>query len=105
VLGKAVDKPACAARIGGDEFVLLLPGADERAGQAMLERVRSLIELNNQYYPGAVLSLAMGCATAQKGDRLEATVSRADERMFENKRDFYTHAGLDRRVTRPAPLG
>ena len=104
VLGKAVDKPGCAARIGGDEFVLLLPGADERAGQAMLDRVRSLIELNNQYYPGAVLSLAMGCATAQKGDRLEATVSRADERMFENKRDFYTQAGLDRRVTRPTPL-
>jgi len=103
VLGKAVDKPSCAARIGGDEFVLLMPGADERAGEAMLERVRSLVELNNQYYPGATLSMAMGFATAQKGERLEATVSRADERMFENKREFYTSSGLDRR-TRPAPL-
>ncbi|MES3013862.1 MAG: sensor domain-containing diguanylate cyclase [Pseudomonadota bacterium] len=104
VLAKAVDKPACAARIGGDEFVLLMPGADERAGEVMLERVRSLIELNNQYYPGATLSFAMGCATAQKGERLEATVSRADERMFDNKHEFYMSSGLDRR-TRPAPLG
>jgi hypothetical protein len=71
---------------------------------ALAERVRSMIELNNQYDPGAVLSLAMGCATAHKGDRLEATVSRADERMFEDKRDFYARAGIDRRTTRPASL-
>jgi len=103
VLAKAVDKPACAARIGGDEFVLLLPGADERAGQVVLDRVRSLLDLNNQYYPGAVLSLAMGLATAQRGERLEAMVTRADERMFDNKREFYTSSGLDRR-TRPAAL-
>ena len=104
VLGKVADKPACAARIGGDEFVLLLPGEDERAGASMIERVQSLVDLNNQYYPGATLSLAMGCATAQQGERLEAAVSRADERMFEAKRDFYTSSGLDRRVTRAAPL-
>ena len=104
VLAKAVDKPACAARIGGDEFVLLMPGADGRAGEAMLERVRSLIELNNQYYPGATLSLAMGCATAQQGERLEAAVRRADEAMFANKREFYTSSGFERR-TRPSPLG
>jgi diguanylate cyclase (GGDEF)-like protein len=103
VLGKLADKPACAARIGGDEFVLLMPGEDERAGTAMIERIQSLVDLNNQYYPGAVLSLAMGCATAQAGERLEAMVSRADDRMFAAKRDFYTQSGMDRR-TRPGPL-
>ncbi len=104
VLAKAVDKPACAARIGGDEFVLLMPGADARAGEVMLERLLSLVELNNQYYSGATLSLAMGCATAQKGERLEATVTSADSAMFENKRAFYANAGFDRR-TRSGPLG
>jgi diguanylate cyclase (GGDEF)-like protein len=104
VLAKAVDKPACAARIGGDEFVLLLPASDERAGHLMIERVQSLIELNNSFYSGAVLSLAMGCATAQKGERLEVTVSQADERMMDAKREFYTATGLDRRITHPAPL-
>ena len=104
VLAKVTDKPGCAARIGGDEFVLLLPGSDERAGQQAMERVLSLIELNNSFYPGAALSLAMGCATAQKGDRLEATVSQADEQMMNNKHEFYASSGLDRRVTRPATL-
>ena len=30
VLTKAVDAPACAARVGGDEFMVLLPASDER---------------------------------------------------------------------------
>jgi diguanylate cyclase (GGDEF)-like protein len=103
VLRKAVEKPACAARIGGDEFVLLLPGVDERGGQAMVEHVASLVGLNNQYYPGAVLSLSMGSATAHKGDRLEAIMSQADERMFAAKRAFYADAGLDRRASPAVP--
>jgi diguanylate cyclase (GGDEF)-like protein len=103
VLGKVSDKPTVAARIGGDEFVLVMPGADERAGEMMVERVASLVELNNQYYPGALLSLAVGCATAQKGERLETTVSKADERMFRAKHEFYSKSGFDRR-TRPAEL-
>ena len=104
VLAKVADKPTCAARIGGDEFVLLMPHADEQAGQEMMARVQALIELNNSYYAGAPLSLAMGCATAQKGDRLEATVTQADERMLDAKREFYAASGLDRRLTQPGPL-
>ena len=104
VLGKLADKPTCAARIGGDEFVLLLPGADARAGQQTMDCVRSLVELNNQYYPGAPLRLAMGCATSKKGERLEATVGRADNRMFADKREFYATAELDRRTTQSANL-
>ena len=71
----------------------------------MIERVQSLIELNNSYYPGATLSLAMGSATAQRGDRLEAIVSLADERMMVDKRAFYATSGHDRRSSRPTPLG
>ena len=104
VLAKAIDKPACAARIGGDEFVLLLPAGDEQAGQLAMERVQSLVELNNSFYPGAALSLAMGCATAQKGERLEATVSQADDRMMSAKREFYASSGFDRRATLPGVL-
>ncbi len=104
VLGKVAAKPVCAARIGGDEFVLLMPGTDEASGPAMIERVQSLVELNNQFYPGAPLSLAMGCATARKGERLEATVSHADERMFAAKREFYAASGRDRRTTQPGGL-
>ncbi|MEG2632375.1 MAG: sensor domain-containing diguanylate cyclase, partial [Comamonas sp.] len=52
VLAKAVDDPSCVARIGGDEFMVLLPATDERGAIAMQERILSLLEMNNQFYPG-----------------------------------------------------
>ncbi|WP_313314454.1 sensor domain-containing diguanylate cyclase [Pulveribacter sp.] len=89
VLQKAVDAPACAARIGGDEFSILLPGADERAVQAMADRLLALQELNNQFYPGQALSLAVGTALAQPGDSLEATMHLADQAMYAQKTQYY----------------
>lgn len=90
VLSKAVDKPSCAARIGGDEFALLLPGVDAHGGEAVMEEIRRLTELNNQFYPGMTLSLSMGAATSAFGERMEEVVRRADIAMYESKRDFYS---------------
>ncbi|MBS0447813.1 MAG: sensor domain-containing diguanylate cyclase [Proteobacteria bacterium] len=104
VLAKLAERQVCAARIGGDEFVLLMPAADEDAGRQMMDRITSLVELNNQFYPGVPLSLSMGCATAtSKGERLENTVSRADAQMYESKRIFYA-GQRDRRNTQPGTL-
>jgi diguanylate cyclase (GGDEF)-like protein len=92
VLGKAVEKPNHAARIGGDEFVLLLPGVDERGGVAVMESLRQLVEVNNQFYSGLPLSFSMGAATAQAGERLEAMLQRADQAMYAEKRAHYGDA-------------
>jgi diguanylate cyclase (GGDEF)-like protein len=97
VLGKAVDKPSSAARIGGDEFALLLPGIDAEGGEMMMEAVRKLVDLNNQFYPGMLLSLSMGAATSAAGERLEDVVRRADFAMYEAKRAFYSNLPNDRR--------
>ena len=86
ILAAAAKAPARAARIGGDEFAVILPGADERAGLAIMESVRRLCDLNNQFYGGLPLSFAMGTATSRPGERLEETARRADELMYENKR-------------------
>src|SRR5450830_202320 len=98
VLGKAADKPLHAARIGGDEFAILMPATDERMALLVIENIRSLIVINNQYYSGLPLSLSMGCATALTGERLEATVQRADAQMYNDKRTYYaTIPALERR--------
>lgn len=89
VLSKAVDKPRCAARIGGDEFALLLPGTEERDGKLVVESIENLLEVNNQFYTGLPLSFAMGMATSEPGERLEAVVKRADLLMYEAKRSYY----------------
>ena len=98
VLGKALEKPYQAARIGGDEFVLLLPGTDERGGEAVMESIRQLVEVNNQFYSGMPLSFAMGAATSKDGERLEAMLQRADAVMYAEKRAHYGDADFDRRV-------
>jgi diguanylate cyclase (GGDEF)-like protein len=97
VLGEAVDKPCHAARIGGDEFAVLLPGYDERGGEAVMEIIQKLVELNNQFYSARPLSLSMGMATSLPGERLEQTVKRADASMYEAKRAYYSGVETERR--------
>jgi diguanylate cyclase (GGDEF)-like protein len=100
VLAKAVDKPACVARIGGDEFALLLPGADAQAGTHMVERLAELVEINNQFYGAPALHFALGAATCERGERLEAALHRADQQMYAAKRAYYEAIDHDRRGSR-----
>jgi len=96
VLGKLIEKPACAARIGGDEFAIVLPGTDERGGQQVMEEIHQLVEVNNQFYTGTPLSFSMGAATSQPGERLESVAKRADLVMLEAKRDYYASGEAER---------
>jgi diguanylate cyclase (GGDEF)-like protein len=97
VFSSLVEKPASVARIGGDEFAVLLPGTDAAGGEAILASLAELIELNNQYYPDLELSISTGIATSRPGDRLEQVVKRADLKMLHAKRLYYLQANRDRR--------
>lgn len=97
VLLKASDKHVHAARIGGDEFALLMPGVDEHSGAIMLDSIRKLVDLNNQFYTGPTLSLSMGIATCRKGSELSDALRRADMAMYDNKREFYETGDHNRR--------
>ena len=89
--------PYCVARIGGDEFIALLPGCDERVAAGLQERIQSMIELNNQFYPGQSLSMAMGSASCASAVQVEAALHAADQAMFKDKMRFYEEAKLERR--------
>ncbi|WP_062110952.1 sensor domain-containing diguanylate cyclase [Aureimonas sp. AU40] len=97
VLAEAVRAPWTAARIGGDEFTVLMPGATLAEATSLMNSITELCEVNNQFYPGADLSLAMGVATLLPGERLEDLMRRADLLMYEVKRRFYETSGADRR--------
>ncbi|ODN68823.1 putative diguanylate cyclase YedQ [Methylobrevis pamukkalensis] len=97
VLSEAVQKPAHACRIGGDEFAVLMPAADAREGEAMIEKIRKLVALNNQFYSGMTVSLSIGIATREKGERMEDVVRRADRSMYDAKRAHYSDRDIDRR--------
>lgn len=97
ILGKCVEPPASASRIGGDEFALLLPNTDERGAQRVVEALQELLALNNQFHGGTPLHLSIGMATAGEPERMEALVHRADSRMYADKRAYYAAQGRDRR--------
>ena len=73
------------ARIGGDEFAVLLPGADENAAQAAMTRVRRNLQAMNEKMGDPILSLSFGVATGQKGVSLEEVLRKADENMYAEK--------------------
>lgn len=68
-----------ACRIGGEEFALLLPGADDVAAAAVAERVRQAIETNSA--PAAGVTVSMGVA-ASRGDDPRGLLATADARLY-----------------------
>jgi diguanylate cyclase (GGDEF)-like protein len=100
VLQKAgSDTAGCIARVGGDEFIALLPSSDERTANALKERIESVMDLNNQFYPGQKLSLSIGIATCHSAADVEQCVQLADQRMYAQKKRFYEENQLERRKT------
>lgn len=89
------------ARIGGDEFAVLLPGADALAVQNALARLRRGLLAHSAAYQDVPLSLSVGAATAERGVSLTAALAEADGRMYAEK--FAKAAGG--RTFRPAVPG
>ena len=97
VFTSLVEKPATVARVGGDEFAVILPLTDAVGGDAVLATLAELIELNNQYYPEGALTMSVGIATSTANETLEDVVKRADIQMLQAKRSYYEQPDRDRR--------
>lgn len=89
VLQRSVREADTVCRYGGDEFVLLLPNTSEEEAviihKRILENVAKWNEEENKY-PDVRLSLSIGCATAQGQEGIGDLLSRADQKMYEDKR-------------------
>jgi len=73
------------ARIGGDEFVVVLPAADGAAAEKALARVRSQLAAHNQADPELPVSLSLGAATGDRGKSLAEILRDADAAMYRDK--------------------
>jgi diguanylate cyclase (GGDEF)-like protein len=85
VLNASIEDGTIAARIGGDEFILIMPDANEQAAKEMVERVESLVAMNNKYYREPELSLSLGASTSEAGRSLARAISLADDAMYKDK--------------------
>ncbi len=75
------------ARIGGEEFVILLPSADQAGGVAIAERIRQAIEaLQIKTDHGTVtLTASFGIALTTSDCELENSMARADAALYQAK--------------------
>ncbi len=74
------------ARVGGDEFVMLLPQTDERQGSRIMGQIEEEAERYNREHSTLPISMSLGisCRLASEED-LKETYRRADDAMYRNK--------------------
>jgi len=75
------------ARIGGDEFAIILPNTNKNNSQKISERILEYLEhFNKKEKTKTPLNISTGCATMKKENQnLEYIMGKADKKMYENK--------------------
>ena len=77
----------CVARVGGDEFCVLLDHADETSAAETAGRLVNLVAGHEFLFNGqpVPLSVAIGLTVVERGDTPGAVLARADQAMYRQK--------------------
>lgn len=93
-VGKQIRPSHLLGRLGGEEFLLLMPGTSLADAEVVLERVRRTL----RSHAGVRYTFSAGVTQAGAGELLPAVIKRADNALYEAKR-----TGRDCNVTSPTP--
>ena len=74
------------ARIGGDEFVTILPCVDAEQAETVKARIKRVLSEQGGTLPW--VSLAIGVGTAQDSEGIKQALLEADQRMYQDKAEF-----------------
>jgi diguanylate cyclase (GGDEF)-like protein len=85
LIGRLVRDSDVAARYGGDEFVLVLPGVDLNAGNAVARRIHDAVGMWARINEIDVsVSIGLGQAP-EHGNDLKGVIARVDQAMYQSK--------------------
>lgn len=87
------------ARIGGDEFAVLLPKTDAEQAAELIARIRNSEERFNLENSGIRVRISMGSATACSAEEMEGLMGKADKFMYQDKYDNKPSG----KILRPCP--
>ena len=82
-----------AVRLAGDEFVIVMPGANGKSAEGVRQRLKDTVRNHDwaSVAPGLPqVSISIGLAQARAGDSLESLVEAADREMYADKRRSHT---------------
>ncbi len=84
VMRKTCREDDIISRIGGDEFVLLLPQTDALHAQTIVKRLNAALQ--REHIKGIQVSVSFGYAVKEEnGDHFEDTFKMAEDVMYQNK--------------------
>lgn len=82
----ALNPTSLFARIGGDEFVILMPNSKVSDVENIISRIRQEIELHNATHPNLLLSVSLGMAFGiPVQDNIVILFKQADDNMYREK--------------------
>ena len=100
VIRASIGPNDCAGRWGGDEFALLLSGADCQIAERVATSIRDAVRALRVLPEGARISTSIGVAEGVPGDTSSSLFRRADKALYEAKAVkgkgpgfFIAHAG------------
>lgn len=90
ILRKATANTAYSvSRIGGDEFVILMPHATATLAYQLLEQIQSYIHQENQMPNRTIIQVSAGVGCTDSEPDLENLIRLTDLEMYEQKNQYY----------------
>ena len=100
VLANTFDEQALCARVGGDEFLVIMPNSTNIDIGGLINRMNSALNVLNALYTEYHRSVATGFAFRHefKTPTAHKVYMRADQRMYEEKRKMHEELGIHSRL-------